>query len=279
MEVIGPRTRSPGSTSRASCPPNEEWVPSAFNYTRATTIYGGSNEIQKNIIAKLILGLRLERATEPTMNFDLTEEQKPPRRHRRLVRQEAVARHAPPRAARGPARLDSQDVLEADGRARAGSASRCPSRVGGSAAPSSTPRSILEKLGADAGARAAPRLARRRGAPILARRQRRAAEALARAPRRRRRSLRARLGRGAEPLRRRSTWRRRAEKTSAAATASTGEKRFVLNGHAADAIVVSARTSGGARGRRGRLALRGRRGDARASRSARSRRWTATTPR
>jgi alkylation response protein AidB-like acyl-CoA dehydrogenase len=38
-------------------PPIEEYVPSAFNYTRATTIYGGSNEIQKNIIAKLILGL------------------------------------------------------------------------------------------------------------------------------------------------------------------------------------------------------------------------------
>jgi len=38
-------------------PPNEETVASFFNYTRATTIYGGSNEIQKNIIAKLILGL------------------------------------------------------------------------------------------------------------------------------------------------------------------------------------------------------------------------------
>jgi alkylation response protein AidB-like acyl-CoA dehydrogenase len=38
-------------------PPLEQWVPSAFNYTRATTIYAGSNEIQKNIIAKLILGL------------------------------------------------------------------------------------------------------------------------------------------------------------------------------------------------------------------------------
>ncbi len=38
-------------------PPIEEWVPSGFNYTRAATIYGGSNEIQKNIIAKLILGL------------------------------------------------------------------------------------------------------------------------------------------------------------------------------------------------------------------------------
>jgi len=38
-------------------PPDEQWVPSVFNYTRATTIYGGSNEIQKNIISKLILGL------------------------------------------------------------------------------------------------------------------------------------------------------------------------------------------------------------------------------
>jgi alkylation response protein AidB-like acyl-CoA dehydrogenase len=38
-------------------PPIEEWVPSQFNYSRAATIYGGSNEIQKNIIAKLILGL------------------------------------------------------------------------------------------------------------------------------------------------------------------------------------------------------------------------------
>jgi len=38
-------------------PPIEQWVASAFNYTRATTIYGGSNEIQKNIIAKLILGM------------------------------------------------------------------------------------------------------------------------------------------------------------------------------------------------------------------------------
>ena len=38
-------------------PPIEEWVPSSFCYTRATTIYGGSNEIQKNVIAKYILGL------------------------------------------------------------------------------------------------------------------------------------------------------------------------------------------------------------------------------
>lgn len=38
-------------------PPLAQWVPSTFNYTRATTIYGGSNEIQRNVIAKWILGL------------------------------------------------------------------------------------------------------------------------------------------------------------------------------------------------------------------------------
>ncbi len=38
-------------------PASEKWVPSAFNYTRATTIYGGSNEIQRNVIAKWILQL------------------------------------------------------------------------------------------------------------------------------------------------------------------------------------------------------------------------------
>ena len=38
-------------------PDEEQGVASAFNYTRATTIYGGSNEIQRNVIAKLILGL------------------------------------------------------------------------------------------------------------------------------------------------------------------------------------------------------------------------------
>ncbi len=38
-------------------PPIEQWVASGFNYTRATTIYGGANEIQRNVIAKLILGL------------------------------------------------------------------------------------------------------------------------------------------------------------------------------------------------------------------------------
>jgi alkylation response protein AidB-like acyl-CoA dehydrogenase len=38
-------------------PELEESVASLFLYYRATTIYGGSNEIQRNIIAKHILGL------------------------------------------------------------------------------------------------------------------------------------------------------------------------------------------------------------------------------
>lgn len=37
--------------------PLEQWVASNYNYYRATTIYGGSNEIQRNVIAKMILGL------------------------------------------------------------------------------------------------------------------------------------------------------------------------------------------------------------------------------
>lgn len=56
MDAMGPNALSwfnePGVVS-----PDEQWVASFFNYSRATTIYGGSNEIQKNIIAKLILGL------------------------------------------------------------------------------------------------------------------------------------------------------------------------------------------------------------------------------
>jgi len=41
----------------AAMPEHERWVASQFNYLRAATIYGGSNEIQKNIIAKQILRL------------------------------------------------------------------------------------------------------------------------------------------------------------------------------------------------------------------------------
>ena len=38
-------------------PEAEQWVAAHFNYLRATTIYGGSNEIQKNIVAKQLLQL------------------------------------------------------------------------------------------------------------------------------------------------------------------------------------------------------------------------------
>ncbi|MBI2376665.1 MAG: acyl-CoA dehydrogenase family protein [Deltaproteobacteria bacterium] len=56
MEVMGIESlawfNEPGIVS-----PLEQWVASSYCYLRATTIYGGTNEIQKNIIAKLILGL------------------------------------------------------------------------------------------------------------------------------------------------------------------------------------------------------------------------------
>jgi alkylation response protein AidB-like acyl-CoA dehydrogenase len=38
-------------------PPDEQWIVPTYCYDRATTIYGGTSEIQKNIIAKMILGL------------------------------------------------------------------------------------------------------------------------------------------------------------------------------------------------------------------------------
>ncbi len=56
MELMGHDALSWHETEGA-VPPLEAWVPSTYCYNRATTIYGGSNEIQKNIIAKLILGL------------------------------------------------------------------------------------------------------------------------------------------------------------------------------------------------------------------------------
>jgi alkylation response protein AidB-like acyl-CoA dehydrogenase len=56
MEVMGHNALT-WFNDEGTVPPLEAWVPSLFNYQRATTIYGGSNEIQRNIIAKLILGL------------------------------------------------------------------------------------------------------------------------------------------------------------------------------------------------------------------------------
>ena len=56
MEIMGHNSLS-WFNDDGVVPPLEQWVPSAFNYLRATTIYGGSNEIQRNVIAKYILGL------------------------------------------------------------------------------------------------------------------------------------------------------------------------------------------------------------------------------
>ncbi len=56
MDIMGHNSMS-WFNEEGVVPSIEEWVPSAFCYTRATTIYGGSNEIQRNVIAKYILGL------------------------------------------------------------------------------------------------------------------------------------------------------------------------------------------------------------------------------
>jgi len=56
MDVMG-RNSLEWFNEEGTVPAIERWVPTAFNYTRATTIYGGSNEIQKNIISKFLLGL------------------------------------------------------------------------------------------------------------------------------------------------------------------------------------------------------------------------------
>ena len=54
---IPPPRAQRGVTGDAALPPTEKWVATQFNYLRACTIYGGSNEIQKNIISKHILQL------------------------------------------------------------------------------------------------------------------------------------------------------------------------------------------------------------------------------
>jgi alkylation response protein AidB-like acyl-CoA dehydrogenase len=56
MEVMGHDSLS-WFNEEGVVPPLEQWVAPAYCYNRATTIYGGSNEIQKNVIAKWILGL------------------------------------------------------------------------------------------------------------------------------------------------------------------------------------------------------------------------------
>jgi alkylation response protein AidB-like acyl-CoA dehydrogenase len=57
MEVMGHNSLTWQSNAEGAVPPLEAWVGSTFCYDRAVTIYGGSNEIQRNIIAKQILGL------------------------------------------------------------------------------------------------------------------------------------------------------------------------------------------------------------------------------
>ncbi len=56
MEIMGPDSVS-WFNEAGVVDPGEQWIASTMNYTRATTIYGGSNEIQRNVIAKWILGL------------------------------------------------------------------------------------------------------------------------------------------------------------------------------------------------------------------------------
>ncbi|MEM7413182.1 MAG: acyl-CoA dehydrogenase family protein, partial [Myxococcota bacterium] len=57
MDAMGHGALGWFDSPEEALPEHERWVASQFNYLRAATIYGGSNEIQKNIISKHILGL------------------------------------------------------------------------------------------------------------------------------------------------------------------------------------------------------------------------------
>jgi len=57
MDALGPAAMGWSDAPPEAMRPHELDVAAQFNYNRAATIYGGSNEIQKNIIAKRILGL------------------------------------------------------------------------------------------------------------------------------------------------------------------------------------------------------------------------------
>lgn len=57
MDALGHNALGWFDSSTEAMPEYQLWLASHFNYLRAATIYGGSNEIQKNIISKMILGL------------------------------------------------------------------------------------------------------------------------------------------------------------------------------------------------------------------------------
>jgi alkylation response protein AidB-like acyl-CoA dehydrogenase len=57
MDAMGHNALGWFDSPTEAMPEYQLWMASNFNYLRAATIYGGSNEIQKNIISKMILGL------------------------------------------------------------------------------------------------------------------------------------------------------------------------------------------------------------------------------
>jgi alkylation response protein AidB-like acyl-CoA dehydrogenase len=57
MDAMGHNALGWFDSPTDAMPEYQLWMASNFNYLRASTIYGGSNEIQKNIISKMILGL------------------------------------------------------------------------------------------------------------------------------------------------------------------------------------------------------------------------------
>ena len=57
MDALGHAAQGWFDAPEGTMADHERWVASQFNYLRAATIYGGSNEIQKNIISKHILRL------------------------------------------------------------------------------------------------------------------------------------------------------------------------------------------------------------------------------
>jgi len=57
MDAMGHNAMGWLDSPLEALPRDQQWMASQFNYLRAATIYGGSNEIQKNIISKQVLRL------------------------------------------------------------------------------------------------------------------------------------------------------------------------------------------------------------------------------